>query len=54
MSDELDVKVSSAAFDIFDLTERPQFNIWMPADLDQFGGDNSHGTIIGGKRFVQL
>ncbi len=26
----------------------------MPADLDQFGRDNSHGTVIGRKGLVQL
>jgi hypothetical protein len=26
----------------------------MPADLDQYGRNNSHRTVIGGKRFVQL
>jgi hypothetical protein len=26
----------------------------MPADLDQFRGDNSHRAIVGGKGFVQL
>jgi hypothetical protein len=26
----------------------------MPADLDQFRGDNSHGTIVGGEGFIQL
>jgi len=26
----------------------------MPADLDQFGRDNSHGTIIGWEGLVQL
>jgi hypothetical protein len=26
----------------------------MPADLDQFRGDNSHGTVVGGKRLIQL
>jgi len=26
----------------------------MPADLDQFRGDDSHGTIVGGKGLVQL
>ena len=29
-----------------------EFDIDVPADLDQFGGDNSHGTIIGGKGLV--
>ena len=31
-----------------------QFNVEMPADLDQFRRDNSHGTVIGGKGLVQL
>ena len=26
----------------------------MPADLDQFGGQNSHRAVIGGKGLVQL
>ena len=26
----------------------------MPADLDQFGRNNSHGTVIGGKGLVEL
>jgi hypothetical protein len=26
----------------------------MPADLDQFGGDNSHGAIVGRKGLVEL
>jgi hypothetical protein len=28
--------------------------VQMPADLDQFRGDDSHGTVIGGKGLVQL
>jgi hypothetical protein len=28
--------------------------IWMPADLDQFGRENSHGTVVGGKRLIEL
>ena len=31
-----------------------EFDVDMPADLDQFGRDNSHGTVIGGKSLVQL
>ena len=26
----------------------------MPADLDQFGRENSHGTVIGGKGLIEL
>jgi hypothetical protein len=29
-------------------------NVNMPADLDQLGRDNSHGTVIGGEGLVQL
>jgi hypothetical protein len=28
--------------------------VQMPADLDQFRRDDSHGTVIGGKGLVQL
>jgi hypothetical protein len=31
-----------------------QFDVQVPADLDQFRRDNSHGTIVGRKRLVQL
>jgi len=31
-----------------------KFDVQMPADLDQFGGDNSHGAVIGGKGLVKL
>jgi hypothetical protein len=30
------------------------FNVDMPADLDQFGRDNSHGAVISGEGFVDL
>jgi len=31
-----------------------KLDIEMPADLDQFRRDYSHGTVIGGKRLVKL
>jgi hypothetical protein len=31
-----------------------QLDIDVPADLDQFRGDNSSGAVIGGERLVQL
>jgi len=40
--------------DAFNFREGEQFNVNVPADLDQFGGNNSHGTVIGGKGLVQL
>jgi hypothetical protein len=39
---------------VLHLGEGKQFDIQMPADLDQFRRDNSHGAIIGGKGLVQL
>jgi hypothetical protein len=31
-----------------------KFDVDMPADLDQFGRNNSHGAVIGWKSLVQL
>jgi len=33
---------------------RKQFDVQVPADLDQFGRDDSHGAVIGGKCLVEL
>jgi len=33
---------------------RQKFDVQMPADLDQFRRDDSHGTVVGGKRLVEL
>ena len=30
------------------------FDVWMPADLDQFRCENSHRAVVGWKRLVQL
>jgi hypothetical protein len=39
---------------LLDLAQGEQFDIGMPADLDQFRGEDSHGAIIGRKGLVQL
>ena len=39
---------------VFKFGQGKKLDIRVPADLDQLGGDNSHGTIIGGKGFVDL
>jgi hypothetical protein len=36
------------------LRQGVQLNIDVPADLDQFRRDNSHGTVVCRKRFIQL
>jgi hypothetical protein len=33
---------------------RQKLNVQMPADLDQFGRDDSHRAVVGGERLVQL
>ena len=48
------LKITGFAGYIFDLCDGVKLYIDVPADLDQFGRDNSHGTVIGGEGFVQL
>jgi hypothetical protein len=50
----LHFKVPFLPRDAFHLGEGQKFNIEMPADLDQFGREDSHGAVIGGEGFVQL
>jgi len=48
------LEVAFGTFYLVNFCTCDQVDIQMPADLDQFGGNNSHGTVIGGKRFIQL
>jgi hypothetical protein len=48
------LEIARFAADGSDFGKGQEFDVEMPADLDQFRRDNSHGTIIGGKRLVQL
>ena len=45
-------KISLLSGDAFHLREGQELNVQMPADLDQFGRENSHGTVIGGEGLV--
>jgi hypothetical protein len=54
MLDDLDLKVSLLAADAVYLGEGDEVDVGVPADLDQLGGDDSHGALIGGKGLVQL
>jgi hypothetical protein len=47
-------KIARRPFHRFQIRIGDQFNVQMPADLDQFWGNNSHGTVVGGERLVQL
>jgi hypothetical protein len=48
------LKISFFTVNGSDFGEGKQFDIDVPADLDQLGGDNSHGAVIGGECLVQL
>jgi len=51
---DLGLKVAFLAGEVLQLRVGKQVYIEMPADLDQLGRDNSHGTFVGGERLVQL
>jgi hypothetical protein len=52
--DDLDGKIALVALNGFDFRTCHQLDIDMPADLDQFRGDDSHGAVIGREGLVQL
>jgi hypothetical protein len=49
-----DLKVSCCPFYFINFSIGEDLYIWMPADLDQFRRQNSHGTVIGGESLVKL
>jgi hypothetical protein len=50
----LNFQISLFPFNTFYGGAGMDLNIDMPADLDQFRRNNSHGTVIGGKCLIQL
>ena len=46
-------KISRLTLDGFHIRQGDEVDVQMPADLDQFGGNNSHGTVVGGEGLVQ-
>jgi hypothetical protein len=48
------LEIAGLALDAFKICIGDQFDVQMPADLDQYRGNDSHRAIIGGKRLVQL
>jgi hypothetical protein len=49
-----DLEVSCFSFDTVHFRVRQDLYIWMPADLDQFGREDSDGAVIGRKGLVEL
>jgi hypothetical protein len=49
-----DVEITGLAANFLQFGEGVDFDVGVPADLDQLGGDNSHGAVVGGKGLVDL
>jgi len=49
-----DFKIPGASLQLLDLCIGQDFNVSMPPCIDQFGGHNAHGAVIGGESLVEL
>jgi hypothetical protein len=47
-------EIAGLARNFFQFSKGEKLDVGVPADLDQLGGNNSHGTVIGGKGLVDL
>jgi hypothetical protein len=54
MLQNVDLVIARLPGDAFHFRERQQLNVQMPADLDQFRRNDSHGTVIGREGLIQL
>jgi hypothetical protein len=54
MLDQGDLKIAFLSGNGGDFRQGVELDIDVPADLDQFGRDNSHGTIVGGEGLIEL
>jgi hypothetical protein len=54
LSKQGDLEISSFPCDALYFRIRQDFDVWMPADLDQFGREDSDGAVIGRKGLIQL
>jgi hypothetical protein len=52
--DNRDFKIALFPFNSLDIGKGYQLYVNVPADLDQFGRDNSHGAVVGREGLVQL
>jgi len=51
---DFDFEITGRTFHGLKVCIRDQLDVHVPADLDQFGRDDSHGAVVGGKGLVQL
>jgi hypothetical protein len=54
VAEHADREIALLALDCGDLREGQKLDVDVPADLDQLGGDDSHGAVIGREGLVQL
>jgi hypothetical protein len=54
MLGNFDLEVSLLAADAVYVSKCDEVDVGVPADLDQLRRNNSHGTLVGGKRLIQL
>ena len=47
-------EISFSTLNLINFSTGNKVDVEMPADLDQFGRDDSHCTIIGGKGLIQF
>jgi hypothetical protein len=51
---QADVEIAGLAGNFLQFGEGVNIDVAVPADLDQLGGNDSHGAVIGGEGLVQL
>ncbi len=51
---DLHFETAALPFDLCQVRVGNHLYVQVPADLDQFGGDDSHGAVIGGEGLVEL
>jgi hypothetical protein len=52
--EDLRLEMALFPFKALNLGVGQEIDVQVPADLDQLGGNDSHGAFIGGEGFVQL
>ena len=51
---DFDLELTAFSFDADQVCVCDHLDVQMPADLDQFGRDDSHGAFVGGEGLVKL
>jgi hypothetical protein len=51
---DFNFEIAWGSLDRLQISVSDQLDVHVPADLDQFGRDNSHGTIVGREGLIQL